>query len=243
VVQQGKRGSHLTIQSSELAATYAALILADDGLEITVSYPLQSPNFTYHPAACLHVHKWLPITLVSRFTRANSTNPQGEKITTLTSAANVEVEAIWASLLAKALDGKDVKELLTNVGGGGAPAAGGAAVAASGDAAPAEEKKEEKKEEAKEESDDDMVCLSVLYEGKALIYRASVYSINRLDLQVCRIIKNSLGFYACTGPSMHVAVPSIISVIGSGVLEYILIVRVSSQFSSRLNNMLTKSVE
>jgi large subunit ribosomal protein LP1 len=88
----------------------------------------------------------------------NSTNIQGEKITTLTSAANVEVEAIWASLLAKALDGKDVKELLTNVGGGGAPAAGAAPAAAAGGAAPAEEKAEEKKEEAKEESDDDMVC-------------------------------------------------------------------------------------
>ena len=30
--------SALTKQSSELAATYAALILADDGVEITVSY-------------------------------------------------------------------------------------------------------------------------------------------------------------------------------------------------------------
>ena len=58
----------------------------------------------------------------------------------------------------QALDGKDVKDLLLNVGSGGgaaaAPAAGGAA-AASGDA-PSEDKKEEKKEEAKEESDEDM---------------------------------------------------------------------------------------
>lgn len=82
---------------------------------------------------------------------------QADKLTALTSAAKLEIDAIYASLLAKALEGKDVKEMLTNVGGGGAPApgaaaAGGAAAAAGGDAPAAEEKKEE----AKEESDDDM---------------------------------------------------------------------------------------
>ncbi|GHJ88869.1 hypothetical protein NliqN6_5271 [Naganishia liquefaciens] len=102
--------------TAELAATYAALILADEGVEIT-----------------------------------------GDKITALTSAAKVEVEPIWASLLAKALDGKDVKAMLTAVGsGGGAAPAAGAAAAAGGAAPAAEEKAEEKKEEAKEESDDDM---------------------------------------------------------------------------------------
>ena len=68
--------------------------------------------------------------------------------------ANVEVEAIWVSLFAKALEGKDVAAMLANVGsGGGAAAPAGAAPAAGG--AAAEEKKEEK-EEAKEESDEDM---------------------------------------------------------------------------------------
>ncbi|KAF8632831.1 hypothetical protein AX15_001661 [Amanita polypyramis BW_CC] len=101
--------------SADLAATYAALILADDGIEIT-----------------------------------------SDKITALTDAAGVELEPIWATLLAKALEGKNVKELLSNVGSGGgapvaaAPGAGAAAVAAE---APKEEKEEEKKEE---ESDDDM---------------------------------------------------------------------------------------
>jgi hypothetical protein len=75
------------------------------------------------------------------------------------------VEPIWASLLAKALEGKDVKELLSNVGsGGGAPAVGGGAAAAAG--APAEaaaEAKEEKKEEEKEESDDDMVRITFCF--------------------------------------------------------------------------------
>jgi len=104
--------------SIELASTYAALILADDGIEITA-----------------------------------------DKLNTLISAANVDVEPIWATLLAKALEGKNVKELLSNVGsGGGAPATGIAPAAAGAAAATApveEEKKEEKKEE-KEESDDDM---------------------------------------------------------------------------------------
>jgi len=104
----------------ELAATYAALILADDGVEIT-----------------------------------------GDKITALTNAAKIDVEPIWATLLAKALAGRDVKSMLLNVGAGGGSVAvggGGAAPAAAAAAeAPAEEaKEEEKKEEEKEESDDDM---------------------------------------------------------------------------------------
>ncbi|KAG2130459.1 60S acidic ribosomal protein P1 [Suillus bovinus] len=103
--------------SFELAATYAALILADEGIEITA-----------------------------------------DKILALTEAASVELEPIWATLLAKALEGKNVKDLLSNVGaGGGAPAVGAPVAAAVGGAAAVEApKEEEKKEEAKEESDDDM---------------------------------------------------------------------------------------
>ncbi|KAM0792139.1 hypothetical protein ACM66B_004838 [Microbotryomycetes sp. NB124-2] len=104
-----------TCLSSELASTYAALILADEGIEIS-----------------------------------------SEKILALTSAAKVDVEPIWATLLAKALEGKDVKELLTNVGAGGAAPAAAAAGGAAPAAGAAEEKAEEKKEEEKEESDDDM---------------------------------------------------------------------------------------
>ena len=83
---------------------------------------------------------------------------QPEKIIAITNAAGVDLEPIWANLLAKALEGKDVKELLSNVGSGGGGPAVGAPAAAVGAApageAPAEEKK---KEEEKEESDDDMV--------------------------------------------------------------------------------------
>ncbi|KAL5612232.1 hypothetical protein BROUX41_000228 [Berkeleyomyces rouxiae] len=103
------------MSTAELASSYAALILADEGLEITA-----------------------------------------DKLQTLITAAGVaDVEPIWTQLFAKALEGKDVKELLTNVGSGGgaaaAPAAGGAAAGGA-----AEEAKEEAKEEEKEESDDDM---------------------------------------------------------------------------------------
>ena len=85
----------------------------------------------------------------------------GEKIQAILNAAGVIVEPFWPGMFAKALEGRNIGDLLCNVGtpgsgGGGAPAAGGAA--GGGDAA-AEETKEEKKEEKKEESeesDDDM---------------------------------------------------------------------------------------
>ncbi|ATZ49259.1 hypothetical protein BCIN_04g04290 [Botrytis cinerea B05.10] len=104
------------MSNAELASSYAALILADDGVDITA-----------------------------------------DKLQTLIKAAGIEdVEPIWTSLFAKALEGKDVKDLLLNVGSGGGAAPAAAGAAAGGDAAaPAEEKKEEK-EEAKEESDEDM---------------------------------------------------------------------------------------
>ncbi|KAH8730164.1 60s acidic ribosomal protein-domain-containing protein [Phaeosphaeriaceae sp. PMI808] len=108
--------TNFTMSTSELAASYAALILADDGVDIT-----------------------------------------SDKLQSLIKAAKIEdVEPIWTTLFAKALEGKDVKDLLLNVGSGGgaaaAPAAGGAGGAGAADAAPAEEEKEEEKEE----SDDDM---------------------------------------------------------------------------------------
>ncbi|CAI7625167.1 unnamed protein product [Penicillium viridicatum] len=101
------------MSTAELACSYAALILADDGIEVSA-----------------------------------------DKIQTLITAANVqEVEPIWASIFARALEGKDIKELLTNVGSAG-PAVAAPAGGAGADA-PAEAKAEEKEEE-KEESDEDM---------------------------------------------------------------------------------------
>ncbi|VDO46330.1 60S acidic ribosomal protein P1, putative [Brugia malayi] len=88
----------------------------------------------------------------------------GDKISTILKAAHVDVEPFWPGLFAKALEGVDVKSLITNisssVGSGGGAAAGVAApsatAAAAAPAAAAEEKEDKKKEEPKEESDDDM---------------------------------------------------------------------------------------
>jgi len=106
------------MSTSEMAVSYAALILADDNLEITA-----------------------------------------DKLQTLIKAAKVEeVEPIWTTLFAKALEGKDVKDLLLNVGSGGgaAPAAAPSGGAAAAGGAAAEAAKEEEKPEEKEESDEDM---------------------------------------------------------------------------------------
>ncbi|KAF8933865.1 60S acidic ribosomal protein P1, partial [Haplosporangium bisporale] len=53
-----------------------------------------------------------------------------DKLQTLLKAANVEVESIWTSLFAKALQGKDVEAMLSNVGAAGAAPAAGAVAAA-----------------------------------------------------------------------------------------------------------------
>lgn len=67
------------------------------------------------------------------------------------------LEFSFVGLFARALEGIDVKQLITNVGAGvgTAPAAGAAPAAAAADSAAKEEKKEEKKEES-DMSDDDM---------------------------------------------------------------------------------------
>ncbi|KAL1922271.1 ribosomal protein P1 [Calcarisporiella thermophila] len=76
-----------------------------------------------------------------------------DKILALTKAANIEVEPVWASVFAKALEGKNVKEMLQKVGSA-APSAAPAGGAAAGGAAPAAEEKKEEKEEEEEEDDD-----------------------------------------------------------------------------------------
>ena len=82
----------------------------------------------------------------------------GEKMAKIISAAKVNVEAFWPGLFAKALQGRNIGDLICNVGS--APAAGGGAPVGGSDAAAtpaAEEKKEEKKAESEESgSDDDM---------------------------------------------------------------------------------------
>jgi large subunit ribosomal protein LP1 len=73
----------------------------------------------------------------------------------LIKAAELDVEPIWASIFAKALTGKNVADMIANVGSAPAAAPAGGA-AAGGAAAASEDKKEEAKKEEEEESDDDM---------------------------------------------------------------------------------------
>lgn len=120
----------------ELACTYAALILHDDGIPITVIivYPFYSAIFVY---SVRFVFDFEPILFL-----------QAEKITTLLKAADVSVESYWPSLFAKLCEKKNVEDLIVNVGaggGGGAVAvtgpAGGASGGAAAAAAPAAEEK------------------------------------------------------------------------------------------------------
>ncbi|XP_044748272.1 60S acidic ribosomal protein P1 [Coccinella septempunctata] len=82
----------------------------------------------------------------------------GEKIQTILKAANVDVEPYWPGLFAKALEGVNIRELVTRLGSGVGAGAGAAqaapAAAAAAEATPAKEEK--KKESEPEESDDDM---------------------------------------------------------------------------------------
>jgi ribosomal protein L12E/L44/L45/RPP1/RPP2 len=102
-----------------------------------------------HIALCARA-RGIAGTIVAAEHFAHTFRKQADKLQSLITAAKVpEIEPIWTTLFAKALEGKDVKDLLVNVGSGGgaAPAAGGAAPAAGGasDAPAAEEKKEEGK--------------------------------------------------------------------------------------------------
>lgn len=97
---------------------------------------------------------------------------QSEKISTILKAANVDVEPYWPSLFAKALEGINVKDLITNIGSGvgAAPAAGAAAAAP---VAAAEKKEEKKKEESEEEEEDDDMGF-----GKFLAQENSIQRVN-----------------------------------------------------------------
>lgn len=78
-----------------------------------------------------------------------------DKLLTLTNAANVPVEGIWADIFSRALESQNLKDLMVNFNVGAA-SAGGPAVSGGAAGEAAGEGEEEKEEEAKEESDDDM---------------------------------------------------------------------------------------
>ncbi|KAL6940439.1 60S acidic ribosomal protein P1-beta [Hanseniaspora vineae] len=100
--------------SSSAVVSFASLILADAGLDIT-----------------------------------------SDNLLSLSKAAGAQIDSVWAEIYAKALEGKDLKEILSGfhaAGSAAAPAAG----AASGAAASGEAAAEEEAEEEAEESDEDM---------------------------------------------------------------------------------------
>ncbi|KAK6868666.1 Large ribosomal subunit protein P1B [Candida tropicalis] len=78
-----------------------------------------------------------------------------EKLLAITKAAGANVDAIWADVFAKAVEGKDLKELLFSFAASAPAAASGASAGAAAGGA-SEEAAEEAAEEEKEESDDDM---------------------------------------------------------------------------------------
>lgn len=72
-----------------------------------------------------------------------------DKIATILKAAGVSVEPYWPSLFSKALDGVNVKEMISNISSGAGAAPAAAAAPAAQAAAPADDKKAAKKEEGK----------------------------------------------------------------------------------------------
>jgi large subunit ribosomal protein LP1 len=131
------------MSNSELAASYAALILADDGVDITVRNPLRSNEAALTAAGRQNQHPRQSRRRPRCRTHMGNSLREGQRSPCFQSTETHR---------AQALEGKDVKDLLLNVGSGGgaaAPAAGGAGGAAAGGAAAAEEPdaEEEKKEE------------------------------------------------------------------------------------------------
>lgn len=79
-----------------------------------------------------------------------------ENLLNITKAAGASVDNVWAEVYASALEGKDLKEILSGFHNAG-PASGSAGAASSGAAAGGDDAAEEEAaEEEKEESDDDM---------------------------------------------------------------------------------------
>lgn len=74
----------------------------------------------------MHYSQLFKLALTIPLKRVRLFPTQGEKIQTILKAANVEVEPYWPGLFAKALEGVNPKELITNLssGVGAAPAAG-----------------------------------------------------------------------------------------------------------------------
>ena len=105
-------------EKDRLVCTYAALLLHDGELEISVSNSFRSSVWRFWPSHAL----------------------QEEKLSKVIKASGNTVEGYWPGLFAKALKGQDITALLANVGTGGGSGPAADADAGAGAAAVEEEK-------------------------------------------------------------------------------------------------------
>jgi hypothetical protein len=92
------------MSSSEVACTYAALILHDDGIPITVRARRSLSSFF--------------VRFIGGGMTFAPSESQADKIATIVKAANVNVESYWPGLFAKLLDTRSVDDLILSVGSG-----------------------------------------------------------------------------------------------------------------------------
>ncbi|QLG74272.1 hypothetical protein HG535_0G01560 [Zygotorulaspora mrakii] len=78
-----------------------------------------------------------------------------ENLLNITKAAGASIDSVWAEVYANALEGKNLKDILSGFHNAG-PAVGGGAASAGGAASGEAAAEEEAAEEEAEESDDDM---------------------------------------------------------------------------------------
>ena len=107
-------------QTSELACVYAALILHDDGQDISVSAAAKGSG--PGPRHCCCRALWsVQLTHLRAATSLDAVAClllQSDKMTTLIEAAGVKVEPYWPGLFAKLFETANIGDLITNVGAG-----------------------------------------------------------------------------------------------------------------------------
>ncbi|KAJ7663649.1 hypothetical protein B0H17DRAFT_304474 [Mycena rosella] len=89
-------------------------------LSLLLRPQLPSPQFL-NPIIQMSSTPTSPLHTLPLFSPTRSPRSLPDKILALTTAAGVDIEPIWATLLAKALEGKNVKEMLSTINVGTGP--------------------------------------------------------------------------------------------------------------------------